>query len=266
MKNHPSFVLILAALLAILAGPVPAAHAQSHLVRATPGLDSTINLPPTEVRLSFDHPLLAAGSSLHVTDKDGKPVGRGDGHIDSADSFSLVITLPVLFEGTYTVSYTAATVGSSTILADTYTFTIDLPDPILNLAVPTNGQSFQPGPIPVRLETRFIDFNVYQTRVRLYVDGHPYREWPGLRATIDGLQPGVHEIATVLVRGDQEVPDTRTTIYVAIQRPDAADGPRAPGGSGLPTLQLTLSQLAGLAVLILTLVAAGAWLGRSVTP
>jgi methionine-rich copper-binding protein CopC len=262
---------ILTLLLAVFTGPVPAAYAQSHLVKAAPGLDATINLPPTEVRLVFDHPLLAEGTSLHVSDKGGARVEKSNGHIDPADAFALVVSLPVLFEGQYTVSYTAATVGSSTVLADTYTFTLDLPNPILNLSIPGNGEAFAPGPVPVRLETRFVDFNVYESRVRLYVDGHLYREWTGLRASVDGLQPGVHEIRTVLVQVNQEVPETSTTVYIAIKRPDMTAASAPDGAFDIPSLQTSVSywslaQLVELAVVVVILLGAGIWLGRGTAP
>ena len=253
---------LLAGLMIALAGPAPAAHAQTHLVSAIPGPDSTISLPPDEVRLVFDHPLLAEGTSLHVVDQNQVPVEKGSGHIDPANPFALVASLPVLFEGQYTVSYTAATVGSSTILEGTYTFTLNLPEPVLSLTFPTNGEAFQPGPVPIRLETRFIDFNVYESRVRLYVDGHLYREWPGLRASVDGLLPGVHEIRTVLVQVGQEVPDTSTTVYVAITRPDAFAVAAIPEAFEPQTLSLSSIHLGELAILVVVLLGLGLWLGR----
>lgn len=262
---------ILILLLAIFTGPASAVYAQSHLVKASPGPDETVGLPPAEVRLVFDHPLLAEGSSLHVTDKDGAPVEKSGGRIDPANPFALVVPLPVLFEGQYSVTYTAATVGSSTILADKYSFTLDLPSPILNLTVPTNGQAFHAGPVPIRLESRYVDFSVYQSRVRLYVDGHVYREWDGLRASVDGLQPGVHEIRTALVQVDQEVPDTSTTVYIAITRPDPGAIDPQPETVDMPKLTTSLSYMSmpGLAELVVTviiLLGAGIWLGRGSTP
>ena len=153
MKSRRLFAPIVALLIALLIDPAMTAQAQSRLLRATPAQNSVVNLPPSEVRLVFDHPLLAQGTSIRVTDDEGEQVDRGNGRIDPADPFALIVELPVLFEGEFTVTYTAATVGSSTILSDSYTFAIDLPNPVLNLNVPANGQAFDPGPVPVRLET-----------------------------------------------------------------------------------------------------------------
>jgi hypothetical protein len=101
--------------------------------------------------------------------------------------------------------------------------------------------------------------------VRLYVDGQLYREWAGLRASVDGLAPGVHELRTVLVQFDnQELPETVTTITIAVARPD-------PDRAGLispptPPVHLSPGQIAGLVALTLGLFAAGFWLGRAVHP
>jgi len=267
MTRRPFHLTTLALLLAILAVPAAPAYAQSHLVKAAPGPGATVSLPPGEVRLTFDHPLLAEGTSLHVTDTNGAPVEKGDGHIDPADPFSLVVSLPVLFEGQYTVSYTAATVGSSTILADNYNFTLDLPNPVLDLVSPNNGEAFDAGPISIRLRSRFVDFTLYDSRVRLFVDGHLYREWQGLHATVDGLQPGVHEIRSVLVQVGGEVPDTSTTVYIAVKRPDPGTAGDSSGEIDMPELPMpspvsSTLQLAEVALAVIVLLGLGFWLGR----
>jgi hypothetical protein len=204
---------------------------------------------------------------VYVSDSAGQRVERSNGRIDPEDPFALVVPLPVLFEGDFTVTYTAATVGSSTILSDSYVFTIDLPNPVLSLNVPSNGEAFTAGPVPVRLETRYIDFNVYGSVVRLYVDGGLYREWAGLRTSIEGLQPGVHQVRTVLVQFGQEVPDTSTTVYIAIRRPGSE--PTNDADVSLPPepgAQLSLLQMVGLGIIIAGLVGVGIYLGRGIEP
>jgi len=267
--NYRSFRLRLAtraALLALvitLALPRPA-RAQAELVSAQPAPGAVLTTAPAGVRLLFNRPLLKVGTSITVSNDAGARIDLGDGRIDPENPLALVVTLPLLFEGTFTVDYSAALLGSSVTLADKYQFTLDLPDPIVNLVSPRNGQAFQPGPILVRLRTQYIDFAAYNRRMRVYVDGSQAEEFRGLRTQLDGLAPGVHQVRTVLVQlNDQEVSDTSTTVTITVV--DSTPGAdtrivsRPTSSSGPP---LALSIVVGLILVSILMLAGGYWLGR----
>ncbi len=256
--------MVLGLAAAILITP-RAAYAQALLVSASPAPGAVLPAAPSEVRLVFNHPLLAQGTSITVSNAAGKRIDLGDGRIDPHNPDVLVVSLPLLFEGKFTVRYTASLLGSSVTLADQYEFTLDLPDPIVDLKSPANGQSFRSGAIPIRVQTRFVDFSAYNRRIRLYVDGKLQAELTNLRTTVTGLSPGVHQIRTVLVQLDeQEVPDTSTTVYVAIAQPDSnADEFPGERGRSDSVPEPTLSVIVGLILVSALMLGIGIWLGRT---
>jgi hypothetical protein len=118
----------------------------------------------------------------------------------------------------------------------------------------------------VDLQVGQFDFSVYDNRIRLYVDGVLEAELRTLSYTID-LEPGVHEIKTVLARFEnEELAETANTAYIAVPRPDpeqegweaAASAPPAPG------LQLSLPQWGGVVVMTVALLGIGYLIGRRV--
>ena len=242
------------------------AHAQVDIIAAVPEPGKSVSVSPTEVRLTFDHPLLDQGTSLSVSDEAGTWVDNQDSQVDPNNRFEMVVTLPELSEGQYTVHYIAASVGSSTTLTGSYQFTIDFPDPVIELISPQGEQVFEPGPIPLQLQTQYVDFTTDNSRIRVYVDGALYIELRGLTGQITDLAPGVHEIRIVLTQLErQELPETSSTLYIVIARPDpelagrkaAAVAPPDPG------LHLTLLQWIGVILATLILLSLGFWLGRA---
>lgn len=253
----------LAVLLSLLFGVTPV-YAQTALVAAVPAPGQSVSAPPAEVRLTFDHPLLDQGTSLSVTTAAGERVDNQDGRVNPDNRFELVVTLPPLLEGQYTVTYIAASVGSSTILRSSYQFSIDLPDPVITLVTPQNGQVFNPGPIPVEFQTQFIDFSKDDSRIRLYIDGALYAELHQMTGQITDLPPGVHELRIVLGKFDgQELPETSSTLYIVIANPDpeVAGWAAAAVAQPDPGLQLSALELAGVIAATMVLLAIGLWLG-----
>ena len=243
------------------------AHAQPVLRDASPPPDAVLSASPPEVILTFDRILSDAYSSIQVTNEAGERVDKRDSSVDPNNRFVLRVSLPSLFEGCYTVSYTASGLGSSTIVSGSYQFTVDLPSPRLALLTPVNGQAFESGDIPLEMRVDFFDFGLYNNRIRVYVDGILVAEVRALDYTVEGLSPGVHEIKTVLAQYDvQELPDTTITVYVAVAQPDpesegrelAALAPPDPG------LRLTAAQLVATMALTAILLGAGFWLGRTI--
>lgn len=254
----------LAVLSSLLLVATPA-HAQAAIVAAMPAPGQPVSAPPGEVRLTFDHPLLDQGTLLSVTNEAGDRIDNQDSRIDLDNRFELVVTLPPLPEGQYTVTYVVASVGNSTILAGSYSFTIDLPDPVITLVTPKPGQVFDLGPVPIEFQTQYVDFSKDDSRIRLYVDGALYAEMHQLTGQITDLPAGVHELRIVLRQSDGcELPATSSTLYIAIANPDpeisgreaAAVAPADPG------LQLTPLQLAAVIATMLLLLGIGLRLGN----
>jgi hypothetical protein len=201
-----------------------------------------------------------------VSNAAGERVDNQDGRVDPSDRFQLVVRLPPLVEGPYTVNYAVASVGSSTILKGNYQFAIDLPDPVITLVTPKNGQVFDPGPVPVEFQTQYVDFSENNSRIRLYVDGALYAEFYELKGQITDLSPGVHELRVVLGQAEgQELPETSSTLYIVIANPDPETAGRAAAAVAPPDpgLQLTPLELTGVIAALLALLGTGLWMGRA---
>jgi methionine-rich copper-binding protein CopC len=257
-------VIGLAVLSSLLVVVTPA-HAQAAVVAAMPAPDQAVSAPPSEVRLTFDHPLLDQGTSLSVTSEAGDRVDNQDSQIGPNNRFELVVTLPPLPEGRYIVMYVVASVGSSTILTGSYQFIIDLPNPAISLVTPKPGQVFNPGPVPIEFQTQYVDFSKDNSRIRLYVDGALYAEMYQLTGQITDLPAGVHELRIVLRQADgREPPGTSSTLYIAIANPDPEIAGReaAAIAPGDPGLQLTPLQLVAVIVATFVLLGIGLWLGN----
>ena len=104
----------LAAAAAILAaGPItfgPAAQvvlAHSQLLSSTPGSGEIVATGPAELRLVFSEPLDPRFSSADVLNSAGQPVVDHGGAPDPADATVLVVPLPALSNGAYTVNWRA---------------------------------------------------------------------------------------------------------------------------------------------------------------
>lgn len=92
------------ALVALLAiAGTAAAHAQ--LVASSPAPGEVLEAPPAELRLTFSEPLEGGFSSADLADADGAPIVSRAGAVDAADPFTLVVPLPELAAGVYTVTW-----------------------------------------------------------------------------------------------------------------------------------------------------------------
>lgn len=98
-------------LAAFVAAPLPAAR-HNRLVKAEPGVDSTVAKSPAQIRLWFKEPPELAVSSIKLADAVAKPVATGP--VKATDD-KLSVAVPVsapLAPGRYTVTWkTAGTDG-----------------------------------------------------------------------------------------------------------------------------------------------------------
>ena len=87
-------------------------EAHAFLKHADPGVGSTIQTSPGEVRIRFTENIEPAVSSIHVFDASGKEVDKRDLHLDRSDHALLHVSLPLLGAGTYKVVWRVVSVDT----------------------------------------------------------------------------------------------------------------------------------------------------------
>lgn len=240
------------------------AAAQPILVDANPAPASILPAAPQTITLTFDRALIEQGSSIRVTGGSGDLVETGDARVDPINRAVITAALPLLVEGTYTVTYTALGVGNSTVLVGAYQFTVDLPPPRLALLEPVDGQAYQTGTIPLKMQVDYFEFSQYENRIRVYVDGNLEAELRSLDYELIRLEPGVHEIRTVLAQfEDQELPETTIIVNIAVAQPNIESGGKQSIDDTAHTgARLTFWQTSALVLLGAALLLLGIWLGK----
>ena len=87
-------------------------NAHAFLKEADPGVGSTIQTSPSEVRIRFTENIEPAVSSIQVFNTSGKEVDKRDLHLDRSDHALLHISLPQLGVGTYKVVWRVVSVDT----------------------------------------------------------------------------------------------------------------------------------------------------------
>jgi copper resistance protein C len=82
------------------------------LQRAEPGVGSTVQTSPSEVRIRFTENIEPAVSSIQVFDASGKEVDKRDLHLDRSDHTLLHVSLPRLGAGVYKVVWRIVSVDT----------------------------------------------------------------------------------------------------------------------------------------------------------
>jgi len=101
---HMRVILSIAIILAMWAHAAPVlAHAQ--LVKAEPARRAVLDKAPTQVRLWFNEEIEGAYTSLTVLGANKKPVTDAKPEVVSDDPKSVVLPLPDLKPGKYTVKF-----------------------------------------------------------------------------------------------------------------------------------------------------------------
>ena len=99
------------AIVAVLAA-TQQALAHAFLDHASPRVGSTVHGSPDVVKLWFTQELEPAFSTVRVLDKSGKPVDRGDVHVDKSDRAMLQVSMPPLAPGSYRVRWRVLSVDT----------------------------------------------------------------------------------------------------------------------------------------------------------
>jgi methionine-rich copper-binding protein CopC len=104
------FRLTLAAIL-FLAIQSPA-WAHAFLDHADPKVGSTIADSPAVIKIWFTQNLEPVFASIRVQDAQGKQVDKKDAHLDYQDKTLVIVSLPNLPDGTYTVTWHVVSVDT----------------------------------------------------------------------------------------------------------------------------------------------------------
>ncbi|MCC6905653.1 MAG: copper resistance protein CopC [Anaerolineae bacterium] len=224
MVRHPGRLITLLgiALLAALGGlalPAPRpVQASLGLARAIPDINAVLTVPPKQILLSFNGRVLPAQSRLEVLNEAGAHVDVGPVENNLFDNRTLQVALePGLPEGVYTVIYAARTPGSLFVLQGSYTFTIRLPLPRLDILTPVDGSTVVTDtPFSVSLALTDFDISIPENRVEVYLDGALHTTLNGATVgTITGLEAGVHRVEAVLISGGSPVESSRESINIS---------------------------------------------------
>jgi copper resistance protein C len=87
-------------------------EAHAFLKDAEPGVGSTVQTSPSEVRIRFTENVEPAFSSIQVLDASGKEVDKRDVHLDRSDGSLLHVSLPRLNAGVYKVVWRVVSVDT----------------------------------------------------------------------------------------------------------------------------------------------------------
>jgi methionine-rich copper-binding protein CopC len=88
------------------------AWAHAFLDHAEPKVGSTITRPPTQIKLWFTQELEPVFSSVEVADAQGNEVDKKDMRLDDKDKTLMIVSVPSLPDGTYTVTWHAVSVDT----------------------------------------------------------------------------------------------------------------------------------------------------------
>lgn len=87
----------------MIALSVQPARAHAVLIRAEPTADTVVVEPPDEIRLWFDEPVSSEFSSAKLFDLNSQEIALRAAHVDPADPHLLILKLPELTPGVYSV-------------------------------------------------------------------------------------------------------------------------------------------------------------------
>jgi len=103
MKKRSFWLFIIVIVLSLWA--VSSASAHALLVRSNPAANAVLEQPPVQVEIFFSEPLEAQLSSIKVFDSNNLSVDAGDVRVDPSDPTRMTVTLHVLPDGVYTVTW-----------------------------------------------------------------------------------------------------------------------------------------------------------------
>jgi len=104
-KRHTIWLILIVLLYSVWTAPPVSAHAV--LLRSTPSANAVLEQPPVQVELFFTETLEPNLSSIQVFDANNQIVDAGDVSVDPSDPTRMTVTLHLLSDGVYTVTWKA---------------------------------------------------------------------------------------------------------------------------------------------------------------
>jgi len=101
MKNSPTALAAICITLLLMVPANVLAHA--FLDHADPKVGSVLAKPPSEIKLWFTQEIEPDFSTIEVHDSHGNRVDKQDAHQDSSDKKLMIVSVPALAGGEYTV-------------------------------------------------------------------------------------------------------------------------------------------------------------------
>jgi hypothetical protein len=121
---HGPWHIFLGAVIAIAAClPIQSAFAHASLVKAEPPRRAVLAKPPAQVRLWFNEEIEADYASLAVLDGDKHPVTDVKPHVATDDRKSIILPLPELTPGKYSVKFRVLSVDGH-VVDSSFEFTV----------------------------------------------------------------------------------------------------------------------------------------------
>lgn len=103
-NTNLSLVLVLIMLVLVGFGAVHTSFGHAFVTNSNPSQSQSISVSPKQIDVFFSEPVDLRYSSLKVLDSSGRQVDLGKLNYKGSDESSLVVSVPVLKDGTYTVS------------------------------------------------------------------------------------------------------------------------------------------------------------------
>ncbi len=88
------------------------AQAHAFLDHAEPKVGTTITNSPSVIKIWFTQDLEPAFSTIEVRDAQGNEVDKKDTHLNDKDKTLLIVSMPHLLDGTYTVIWHVTSVDT----------------------------------------------------------------------------------------------------------------------------------------------------------
>nr|WP_217709220.1 copper homeostasis periplasmic binding protein CopC [Paraburkholderia atlantica] len=115
-------MLVTAAATTVVLSPA-LAFAHGKLESATPAAGSAIDTSPEMLRLTFNEDLESSFSTIKVVDASGAPATKEKANVDSSNPRVLIVAVPKLASGSYTVQWAVMTHDAHK-TKGTYTFAV----------------------------------------------------------------------------------------------------------------------------------------------
>jgi copper transport protein len=136
-----AIALIVLGFLAVFGAP---ASAHALLVRSIPDANGQLDRAPAQVELFFSESLEPAFSTVSVLDSSGAKIDAGDAHVDPTDATHMVVSLPSLADGVYTVSWKALSATDGHLTTGAFPFAVGKADAA---ALAAAGQGSRQAPL-----------------------------------------------------------------------------------------------------------------------